>query len=140
MAMARIDWVKQRLENWARWCQQSESGALGYPKQSAFVRMGVPSRPSTDSIVPVQSIEASETDDAVKSLQLTQSHLYQAVTLTYAKGLPRHKVARMMCRAESTVSQNLCDADVVIKRWFDDKAVIRAERKLENTVSTHRNI
>lgn len=137
--MARIDWVKQRLENWARWCQQSESGALGYPKQSAFVRMGVPSARSSDAAVPVQSIEASETDDAVKSLQFTQSHLYQAVLLTYAKGLPRHKVARMMGRAESTVSQNLCDADAVLKRWFDDRAAIRAARKIENSVSTHRN-
>jgi hypothetical protein len=125
--MARIDWVKQRLENWARWCQQSESGALGYPKQSAFVRMGVPSARSSDSAVPVQSIEASETDDAVKSLQFTQSHLHQAVVLTYAKDMPRHKVARMMGRAESTVSQNLCDADVVLKRWFNDKDAAKAK-------------
>lgn len=119
--MARIEWVRHRLENWARWCQQSDSGALGYPSQSAFVRMGVPSGRSNGDSIPVHSIEAGETDDAVKSLQFTQPHLYQALTLTYAKGLPRHLVAKRMCRAESTISKNLEDADYAIKRWLDDK-------------------
>ncbi len=119
--MARIEWVKHRLENWAKWCQQSDSGSLGYPSQSAFVRMGMPSGRSNGDSTPVHSIEASETDDAVKSLQFTQSHLFHAVTLTYAKGLPRHLVAKRMCRAESTISKNLEDADLAIKRWLDDK-------------------
>lgn len=118
--MARIEWVKQRLENWAKWCQQSDSGALGYPSQSAFVRMA-PARGRNEAAIPVHSLEASETDAAVKSLQLTQSHLFQAVTLTYAKGLPRHMVAKRMCRAESTINKNLEDADHAIKRWLDDK-------------------
>jgi hypothetical protein len=126
--MARIEHIKHRLENWAKWCQQSESGALGYPTQSAFVRMGIPSSLSSGDAIPVHSIEASETDDAVKSLQFTQSHLHQAVTLTYAKGLPRHLVAKRMCRAESTISKNLEDADYAIKRWLDDKQ--GAKRKL----------
>lgn len=118
--MARLEWVKQRLENWARWSQQSESGALGYPRQSTFARLA-PSGGRNEGSVPIADLEASETDSAVKSLQLTQSHLYQAVTLTYAKGLPRHLVAKRMCRAESTISKNLEDADHAIKRWLDDR-------------------
>jgi hypothetical protein len=127
--MARIDWVKQRLENWAKWCRQSEAGALGYPRQSTFVRMGVPTGRSTDSAVPISSIDASEIDDAVRSLQFTQSHLHQVLTLTYAKGLPRHLVAKRMCRAESTISKNLEDADFAIKRWLDDKLNAAARLK-----------
>ena len=126
--MARIEWVKHRLENWARWCQQSDGRALGFPSQAAFVRMGMPSVRSSGDSVPVHSIEASETDDAVKSLQYTQSHLYQALTLTYAKGLPRHKVAKLMCRAESTVSKNLEDADHYIARWFNEKQAANNNR------------
>lgn len=122
--MARIDWVKQRLENWSRWCQQSDSGALGYPKQSTFVRMA-PSAGRNESAIPVQSIEASETDDAVKSLQFTQSHLHQVLILTYAKGLPRHLVAKRMCRAESTISSNLGDADRAVARWLDDRKAVK---------------
>jgi DNA-directed RNA polymerase specialized sigma24 family protein len=122
--MARIDWVRHRLENWARWCQQSESGALGYPKQSAFARLYI-SGGRNDSAVPISNLEASETDDAVKSLQFTQSHLYDALVLTYAKGLPRHLVAKRMGRAESTIRKNLEDAEHAIKRWLDDKQAIK---------------
>jgi hypothetical protein len=125
--VARIEWVRHRLENWAKWCQQGDSGALGYPRQSAFVRMGVPTGRNSGDSIPVHAIEASETDDAVKSLQFTQSHLYQAVTLTYAKGLPRHLVAKRMCRAESTISKNLEDADRAIKRWLDDKQAAKIQ-------------
>ncbi len=126
--MARIEWVKQRLENWARWSQQTESGALGYPKQSAFARMG-PSGGRNEGMVPVSDLEASETDDAVKSMQFTQSHLYLVLLLTYARALPRHVVARRLCKAESTVSRNLEDADRVIARWLDDKLIARNAAK-----------
>lgn len=126
--MARLEWVKHRLEEWARWCQQSESGALGYPSQSAFARMG-PSSGRNESAVPMIALQASETDDAVKSLQFTQSHLYMALYFTYAKGLPRHQVARKMGRAESTINKNLEDADRALARWFDDKKIIAAQKK-----------
>jgi hypothetical protein len=119
--MARIEWIRHRLENWARWCQQGDGGGLGYPTQSAFVRMGVPSARARDAAIPTHAIDAAEIDDAVKSLQLTQSHLYLVLTYTYAKGWPRDVVAKKMCRAESTISANLCDADRAIKRWLDDK-------------------
>lgn len=118
--MARIEYIRHRLEEWGRWCQQSESGALGYPSQSAFARMGVSSG-RHESAVPTISLQASEIDDAVKSLQLTQSHLYVVVTLTYAQGLPRHLVAKRMARAESTISANLVAADHAVQRWLDDK-------------------
>lgn len=126
--MARIEWVRHRLENWARWSQQSESGALGYPKQTAFARMA-PSRGRNESSVPVADLEASETDDAVKSLQFTQSHLYLALSLTYAKGLPCYQVAKRMGRAESTVKRNLEDGDRAIARWLEDKQKIREAAK-----------
>ena len=124
--MARIEWVRHRLENWARWLQQSESGALGFPSQSPFARMG-PSTGLRESVVPTTSLDASEMDDAVKSLQFTQSHLYLAVTLTYAKGLPRNQVARRMGRSESTISSNLEAADRALARWLEDKAQLKQD-------------
>lgn len=133
--MAQFDWVKARLENWARWCALSGSGALGYPKQSAFARLAVSSGRS-DSAVPIQSLEASETDSVVHSLQFTQTHLYQVLVLTYAKGLPRYQVARVMRRAESTVSKNLVDAYGVVDRLLSDKAAIRERARAEKSSST----
>jgi DNA-directed RNA polymerase specialized sigma24 family protein len=122
--MARIEWVRHRLEEWGRWSQQSESGALGFPSASPFARMGS-STGLRESTVPTNSLNASEMDDAVKSLQLSQSHLYMVVTLTYAKGLPRDQVARRMSKGESTISANLEAADRALARWLEDKAAVK---------------
>lgn len=118
--MARIEYIKNRLENWGRWCQQCESGSLGYPKQSSIARLIAPSGCS-DSAVPLSSIDASEIDDAVKALRFTQPHLHMVLTLTYAKSLPRHQVAARMGKAESTISSNLDAADRALDRWLIDK-------------------
>lgn len=126
--MARIDWVKRRLENWARWCAQQETGALGFPRQSTFARLAIPSGPA-EATVPILALDASEIDDAVQALRFTQSHLYLVLTLTYAKGLPRHQVAKRMARAESTISANLEAADRAIARWLDDKREAQAAAK-----------
>jgi len=88
-----------------------------------------PSGGRNEGMVPVSDLEASETDDAVKSMQFTQSHLYLVLLLTYARSLPRHLVARRMGKAESTVSRNLEDADRVIARWLDDKQIARDAAK-----------
>lgn len=124
--MARIEWVKARLENWARWCQQGSANGLGYPKQSAFARLAKPSGGDRTSSIPINDISASETDEAVKSLQLNQSHLYLVLHLTYEKNLTRSTVAKRMGKAESTISANLDAADLALKRWFDAKIAAKA--------------
>lgn len=131
--MARIEWVKHRLENWGRWSMQQEAGALGFPRQSTFVRLA-PSAGRNESSVPISDLDAAEIDDAVMSLKTKKykSHLYLVLTLTYAKGLPRHLVAKKMCKAESTVNANLGDADREIERWLSDKREAQ-QKKLANS-------
>jgi DNA-directed RNA polymerase specialized sigma24 family protein len=124
--MARIEWVRQRLDNWARWCSQQDGSGLGYPKQSSFLRNDGGGS-SGGAVVPINSLDASETDDGVKALQGRQSHLYLVLTLHYAQGLPRHLVAKRMGRTERTVINNLDSADVALARWFEDR---QAARKL----------
>lgn len=126
--MARIEWVRARLENWARWCAQQENSGLGYPTQAAFARLGGKGT-RAEVALPILSLEAAETDQAVKSLQFTQSHLYQMLTLLYARGLPRHQVAIRMCRAESTIKRQLEDADHAIARWLQDRKAQADARK-----------
>ncbi len=127
--MARIEWVRHKLENWGRWCQMQADGGLGYPKQSAFARLG--GRGSrAEAVIPVTAIDASEVDQAVNALRLSQSHLYKVLTLTYAQGLPRHLVAKKLARAESTVQRNLEDADHALARWFTERAEARRMPKV----------
>ena len=122
--MARIEYIRHRLENWSRWSMQQESGGLGYPKQSAFARLGGRSGRS-EAVIPIDNIDASEMDRAVKSLQGRQSHLYLVLVLHYQKGLPRHLVAKRLERNERTVRQNLDDADLVLQRYLEDAKAAR---------------
>jgi hypothetical protein len=64
---SRIEWVRMRLENWARWSAQRDSGGLGFPKQSAFVKLAAHGT-RAEAIIPTDSVEASLTDDAVQAL------------------------------------------------------------------------
>lgn len=132
--MARIEWVRARLENWARWCAQQENSGLGYPTQTAFARLGGKGSRS-EVALPILSLEAAETDQAVKSLQLTQSHLYQMLTLLYGRGLPRHLVAIRMCRAESTIKRQLEDADHAIARWLQDRKAMADARRVASAAN-----
>jgi len=128
--MARIDWVRHRLENWARWCAQPASGGLGFPKQSTFARfIGADRR--DEAMVPLLSLEAEQTDRAVRSLQLSRSHLYLVLKYHYAESLPIHRVAQRMGRAPSTIKANLEQADRAIAAWYDDQEQARQrEREL----------
>ena len=118
--MARITWVKQKLDNWGRWCQQTDSGGLGYPSMCAFARLGGAGANGGGN-VPISSLDASETDRAVQSLRFSQPHLHMTLTMIYAQGFPRYQVAKKMARAESTIDANLAAADYAISRWFSDQ-------------------
>lgn len=118
--MARIDWVRMRLENWALWCASQERSGLGYPSQAAFARLGGRARRAEASI-PVLAIDAEETDRAVRSLRGTHSHLFLVLQMVYAQGIDRKLVARRMARTEDTIKRNLEEADQLLARWFDEQ-------------------
>jgi hypothetical protein len=120
--MARIEYIRHRLENWARWSSQRESGSLGYPKQSPFARF---TAGSGNDGVPVSALDASEIDDAVRALQLTKSHLYLTLKWHYARGYTINRVATTLCKAPSTIKRHLEDADRAISFWLDAKAEIQ---------------
>jgi len=75
--------------------------------------------------VPLLSLEAEQTDRAVRSLQLNRSHLYLVLKYHYAEGLPIHRVADRLGRAQSTVKANLVAADHAIASWYEDQASLR---------------
>ena len=66
--MARIDWIEQRLQNWARWrAMQGGAGCLGFSGVELGDSDGGRSGYVTASI-PTIDVEASETDAAVQLL------------------------------------------------------------------------
>lgn len=113
--MARIDWVRQRLEQWARWSRERESGALGYPKRAAFLRVGSGGGMGSQAL---SDGDASLTDSAVQSLRFTQPHLHKTLYHHYVEGLEIKRVATIMRKAESTIKAHLCESDRAIALWF----------------------
>lgn len=126
--MARIEWVRDRLENWARWHAQRSVGALGYPKASAFARLAGKGR-RAEAVIPIDNVDASLTDDAVQALRWTRPHLYLTLTHIYVHGWDVKRTAVALCRAESTVQGHLGQADDALAAWFRERARRAAEAR-----------
>ena len=122
--MARIDGIRQRLDNWQRWMLQGSSSGLGYPRRSAFLRM-VPASSSTDSVIPVDEVEAGVTNEAIESLRLRQSHLYEVLQLTYIRCMTASEAGRAMGKGASTVRLYLGQADAAIAYWLTERSRVR---------------
>lgn len=116
--MARVEWVKARLENWALWHERGRGGGLGWATQSVLLSLGVGSSNTREVRLPVDEIEASETDKAVSGLVKTHPHLHRTLTLYYLDGLGIVETARRMSRAESTIKAQLAQADHLLAAVF----------------------
>lgn len=103
--MARIEWVRARLDNWARWAVQRADGGSGYPRQSPFARAGAISA-STEAIIPVDDIDASRTHDAVEGLRPLHSHLWLAVQCHYV-GDPQAPARRRRPMSTSEIADRM---------------------------------
>ena len=118
--MARIEWIKHRLNNWALWKVRESSGGLGFATSSIFQANRVDS--SRDAPLPVDEADASKTDQAVESLKPDKLQLYTTLQLVYVKGIGIRATARHMGKAESTIKANLDQADHALSAWFGMKA------------------
>lgn len=120
--MARVDWIKTRLAVWGAWRARREDSGLGYPKVNVLLAMGGGgSAGYRETVVPINEIEAAETDRAVESLRLVKSHLYLTLQLIYVQNTGITLAARKMGRGESTVKAQLEQADHELVKWFDAK-------------------
>lgn len=118
--MARNEWVRDKLINWANWLVERQSGSRGYPKQTTFARLAG-DRMSTESVVPTDDLDASNTNAAMGVLRAAAPHLWLALMCRYigdprvraGKRRPLHQgeIAKALCVSESTVKRHLADAE-----------------------------
>lgn len=120
--MARIDWVKQRLDNWARWKEREQSHGLGFYRQSPFLRMAVDGSGYRDLAIPVDDVEARDTDEAVQALLGEHAHLHRTLVLIYLEDSGIRNAAQRLACAESTVKARLEQADHHIATFLRMKA------------------
>jgi hypothetical protein len=131
--MARIEWVKHRLENWALWKDREGRGGLGYATSSVLLAEAIDRY--REAVLPIDDVDASVTNTAVESLRNGKSHLYMTLQLIYVAGVGVRESARRMGKAESTIKANLDQADHALSQWFGERSAKKPE-KIGNSLST----
>jgi hypothetical protein len=129
--MARIEWVEQKLKNWALYKSKEMGGGLGFSSQSAFLNDANTDR-YRESTIPVDEVDASVTDQAVKSLEIPRPILFRTLELYYLEGKGINGTAKLQCTSPSTVHANLAAADRALRDWFDarPKPLVVAQTQL----------
>ena len=120
--MARIEWIEQRLVNWANW-KLGESGSY------AGVQLGqvpLPRDPYADAPIPISNLDAAETDAGVQRLPV---ELKRTVEEVYAgRGGERDKMARLGI-GRSTLYERIDAAHRLLASHFTSRAELaRTER------------
>lgn len=129
MHMARIERIRQRLENWALWRSRLDSNSLGFHTVNVLA-VDVWGRNSYNgSQIPHVEQEAEETDQAVQEMGQAKSHLRATVCDYYLRDLGVSEIARNIGKGPSTVHAQLGQADQFIDRWLQEQQRIREERE-----------
>lgn len=124
--MARIEWVAQRLNNWALWKDRESAGSIGFASRSSFLR-----EPGgggyRDAQIPVFDEEASITDQAVQTLKVGRPLHHETLVLYYLGGPRQPKltalgIAQRHGIGERAVHHRLEECDRAIARWLDERA------------------
>lgn len=121
--MARIGWVERRLDNWARWSNERASRGLGLPRQSMFLRAaGAPRGYGAGNRIPVESIDASQTERAVQALRGVNGLLHAAVIHHYLHGVSGQDLAdRLGGVSVRRAYQRIEEAHQILDQWFREQ-------------------
>ncbi len=125
VVMARIERIKQRLDNWALWKARLNSSGLGYHTRNVLA-VDVFSRGSYNGVaIPHFEEDASEINEAIESMKPCKQHLHDTLHHIYIMDLGIKQTARRVGKAESTIKAQLEAADHYIDQWLQAKATER---------------
>ena len=127
--MARIDYIKHRLDNWALWKARDGSGGMGYATASVLLMERVDQSREINLYSTIDENDAALTDKAVESLRPARQQLYDRLYLIYIKGVGIREAARQQRCAESTIKASLDQADHALQAWFTAKMEDDARRR-----------
>lgn len=131
--MARIEHIKQRLDNWAEWRARRDSNGLGFASQNILATWmasaGSAPKLGRELRIPVLHLEAEEVDQAVQAMRVGKGHLHVTLECIYLRGLGVQETARRMRRAPSTIHAQLEQADRWIDAWLQAKQLERAKAR-----------
>ena len=134
--MARIEYIKLRLNNWALWRARQNGHGLGFAGINVLMLERVDK--SRESYVPHDENDAEQTERAVESLKLSKTALYVTLHLYYLKGIGIRGVMRELGKSERTVLANLEAADLAISAWLQDDMELRKQQRETYLAATAR--
>jgi DNA-directed RNA polymerase specialized sigma24 family protein len=119
--MARLEHIRHRLEEWADWSVRKEDGARGFPRRSML--LALPSSGYRETIIPIITSQAEETDRAVQALKMNgKGHLFKVIECVYLKGMTLGDVAMTMQRSRQGVMTLLYQADATLDALLQEWA------------------
>lgn len=119
--MARIEHIKQRLDNWGMWASRGEGGATGYATRS-ILAVDVWARGTYNgNVIPVFEWEAMETDRAITALKDTRPQLVRTVIGYHLNNWGVSELAHRERCKPSTIHARLALADQAIDLWLSDR-------------------
>lgn len=97
----RANHFDQKLKNWGDWMRKGKEGGLGYASSSPLANlMGRAQRAEQGCIVPIDDVDASLVDDAVRSLPVELQRMAMA---WYVEGLSVRQCAKKLSCSTTTV-------------------------------------
>lgn len=125
--MARIEWIEHRLLNWARWKLGRSGGGLGYSSVN-WSSTGSGRDGYAEARIPINDVEASDTDDAVGRLP---GELKATVVEVYTGPGGEADHLRRLCCAKATMHARVGRAHKLLAEHFNalsDRARRERER------------
>lgn len=119
----KIDWIDDRLQNWARW--KLASGAMPTPRlgeAAAMVR-----DPYAEKPIPISDCEASDTDDAV--MRLPGELRITVIEYYVGRGGLREKLARLCCEKATLFARIERAHRLLADHFLARQARAKAERE-----------
>jgi hypothetical protein len=126
--VARIEWIEQRLVNWARWRLSSGIGMLGYASIELGDALLEGKGEGYDAApVPLSDIDGSETQQAIDKLS---PDLKATIEQQYLANVPLDRKLRRLGIAKQTFYDRIDSAHRALAGFFTDKSERqKAERK-----------
>lgn len=108
------EYIKGRMQQWAEWLLQRESGGLGFPSECSYTRMQQRSD-SSGCISPNIDVDAMQVEDAVRQLP---DYLRQTAREFYvASGTIEQKAKALRCH-RVTIHTRIEKVHVFVSNWI----------------------
>lgn len=108
----------KKLKNWGDWMRKCSSGGQGYGSSPLANLVGRAQRAEAGCIIPVDDVEASKVDDAVRSLPIDLQRMAMA---WYVENLSIRQAAKKLSCSTTTVPIRVEQVRKGVEIWWANR-------------------